>query len=582
MYQVLTSVTQEDADLVAMGVCHGHDWILQSGNGSLERLLRSPIEETRGRSLAELLAACEPGWGSNPLEWFGENNPAVFQFQEVLYVVHWKLLGDPTREERTFVIHEVPACRLSESGGASERELNALFDSIHDGIWVIDSRGITLRVNKALEVMTGIAAADLVGKHVSAPMKEGRYAACVTLRALQEKKSVTMFDDYDNGKRYLNTSTPVFDDMGNVWRVIACIRDMSVLEELQNKLIDLEFANKSYKNRIKELEHSEFTDFIGTSSAFRRMTQDIAKAARSDALTLILGETGTGKTFAAQAVHSFSRRHDKPFVVVNCGAIPPSLIESELFGYERGAFTGAQRSGKAGLFEAAGDGTIFLDEIAELPLPLQVKLLHVLDGRSVTRVGGVTPHALGARVIAATNRPLDEMVKKGEFREDLYYRLNVLTVHIPSLRERIGDIPTLARYFLIQANQKNGMDKVLRPEVLDCFARYSWPGNVRELRATVEYLVAMTERRYIRVGDLPERILAAVGGNADALSEELGLTAVIEDMERRIIEKALTETGSTWKAAKKLKISQSTVVRKAQRYKIGITEVVHDAKTNQP
>ncbi len=581
MYQALTSNTPKETDLVAMGICRGRDWLLQSGNEVLIRLLRSRPGEIHGRSLAELLAAKEPEWGFSPIECFGGNNPAVLQLRDYLYVVHWKYVGDPAEEERAFAIHEVPVCRLSESGGASERELNALLDSIHDGIWVIDSRGITLRINKALEAMTGIPAADLVGKHVSAPMKEGRYAACVTLRALQEKKSVTMFDDYDNGKRYLNTSTPVFDDVGNVWRVIACIRDMSVLEELQNKLIDLEFANKSYKNRINELEHSEFTDFIGSSPSFRRMTQDIAKAARSEASTLILGETGTGKTFAAQAVHSFSPRRDKPFVVVNCGAIPPSLIESELFGYEKGAFTGAHRSGKAGLFESAGSGTIFLDEIAELPLSLQVKLLHVLDGRAVTRVGGVTPHAIGARVIAATNRPLDEMVKKGEFREDLYYRLNVLPVHIPALRERIGDIPTLTRYFLIQANQKNGMDKVLRPEVLDCFARYAWPGNVRELRATVEYLVAMTEHRYIRVRDLPERLLAALGGSEVSDSEELGLNAVVEEVERRLIEKALTETGSTWKAAKRLKISQSTVVRKAQRYKIGITEVVHDAKMTQ-
>ncbi len=575
MYQDATTTEPHGTELVALGTCRGLDWVIDSGNSALARLLRTEPGRPNGRSLPEMMAARGLGGAFSALERFGRNNPAVFQCGDFLYVFHWEHLGDPALEERSFAIHEIPACCLSTGGGAGERELKALLDSIHDGIWVIDSQGTTLRVNKALEAMTGIPASALVGKHVSAPMKEGRYAACVTLRALQEKNAVTMFDDYDNGKRYLNTSTPVFDDMGNVWRVIACIRDMSVLEELQNKLMDLEFTNKSYKNRIKELENSEFTDFVGTSPAFRRMTQDIAKAARSDALTLILGETGTGKTFAAQAVHSSGPRRDNPFIVVNCGAIPPSLIESELFGYEKGAFTGAQRSGKAGLFEAAGNGTIFLDEIAELPLPMQVKLLHVLDGRSVTRVGGVTPHSIGARVIAATNRSLDEMVKRGEFREDLYYRLNVLTVQIPPLRERGGDIPALARCFLLQANQKNGMDKVLRPEVVECFSRYSWPGNVRELRATVEYLVAMTERRYIRMRDLPERILAAVGENEEARSEELGLTAVMEDMERRIIEKALAETGSTWKAAKKLKISQSTVVRKAQRYKIGLTEVVH-------
>ena len=289
MYQDVTSIEPDVAGPPAMGTCRGPNWLIQTGNPALARLLRIAPEQMPGRGLAELLAAGRPGWGFNALERFGGNNPAMFQCRDFLYIISWSPVGDPAEEVRAFVILEVPACCLSEGGGASERELNALLDSIHDGIWVIDSKGITLRVNKALEAMTGIPATELVGKHVSAPMKEGRYAACVTLRALEEKKPVTMFDDYDNGKRYLNTSTPVFDDMGNVGRVIACIRDMSVLEELQNKLIDLEFANKSYKDRIKELEHSEFTDFIGTSAAFRRMTQDIAKAARSDALTLILG-----------------------------------------------------------------------------------------------------------------------------------------------------------------------------------------------------------------------------------------------------------------------------------------------------
>lgn len=569
----------------AAGECRGDTWIISRCNRVLLHILfgesGAAMPENAASLEGESLAALMAGAGLEPvftaLRDAGADAPNLYHYKDLLYIFQWRNTNPEGAENvRAFVLHAIPMNKAEAIGISGWREMNALFDSLHDGIWVTDPNGITLRVNKALEDMTGIAASELEGRHVSLPMRQGRYQASMTLRALEEKRTVTMLDYYENGKRFLNTSTPVFDDAGNVWRVIACIRDMSALEKIQDRLVELEIDNRRQKRQMRRKSAKETGDLIGASGAARRMSGDIAKAARSEAITMILGETGTGKTLAAQTIHRLSPRRKEPFIAINCSALPDTLIESELFGYEKGAFTGARTTGKIGLFESAGTGTIFLDEIAELPLLLQAKLLHVLDGQTFSRVGGVKPIRLKARVIAATNRPLEELVAAGTFREDLYYRVNVLTVRIPPLRERLEDIPALSRYFLAEANQKNSMAKILRPEVLRHFAAYPWPGNVRELRATIEYLVAMSESNHIGLRDLPERLLGVTMSESHG-GEEAGLKAVLALKERELVAKAIEETGSTWKAAKRLKISQASVVRKAKRYSIGVNAVVHKA-----
>ncbi|MDR1490011.1 MAG: sigma 54-interacting transcriptional regulator [Desulfovibrio sp.] len=567
-----------ESDLVALGACCGSDWIITEGNASLARLLETARDRMIGRSLRELLAARDLERAFVVLQSRGENSPSFFQKEDSLFVLQWQ--WDEERKtgsggERLFSLLQLDRSWLQASNAAALRELNALFDSIHDGIWVIDSRGITVRVNKAVEKMTGLSSRELIGRHVTAPMKEGKYSSCVTLRALRDRAPVTMFDDYANGKRFLNTSVPVFDDAGGVWRVIGYIRDMSMLEELQARLTKLERANCLYKHRLQRLEEKDFSDFAGSGPTLRHLLHDLSKVARSDAPALILGETGTGKTIAARAVHKASPHRDGPFMLINCGAIPASLLESELFGYEKGAFTGAQKTGKVGLLDAARGGTVFFDEIGDLPLDMQGKLLHVLDGQPFTRIGGVKPRHLQSRVLAATNKSLDRMVREGSFREDLYYRLHVLTITLPPLRERTEDIPDLIGEFLRIANGKNSTRKIFAPDVFPCFSQYSWPGNVRELRATVEYLVAMAENDIIAVADLPERIRAPFAPREAAVADRRGLPTLVAEFERNLVARALAETGSTWKAAQKLKISQSTVVRKAMRYRIGTTAVVH-------
>ena len=462
-----------------------------------------------------------------------------------------------------------------DSATLCEREQAVLLDSMHDGIWVIDANGITQRVNKSMERIAGIREQDMVGRHVAEAMRDNKYTTCVTLRALEEKRPVTMFDDYANGRRCLNTSTPIFGEDGEVWRVIACIRDITELEEMSARLVELERANQTYKSRLQTLETGDNYGIVGNSAATGHLRQGVLKAAGTDAVALILGETGTGKSLTAKAIHDMSARKDGPFIALNCGGIPPSLVESELFGYERGAFTGASKGGKVGVFELASGGTLFLDEIAELPMPMQATLLHVLDDYTFRRVGGTREVKADVRVIAATNKPLGDLVTAGEFRQDLFYRLRVVVVNIPALRERREDIPDLARHFLRTMDGEDSR-KSFAPAVLAALVGYGWPGNVRELRALVQYLLTMSEGDVFRMEDLPSYLLADLPTSViPAYSQSRSLKDAVEELEKSLITAALNDMGSTYKAAERLQVSQSTIVRKAQRYRIGLAAVTH-------
>ena len=467
---------------------------------------------------------------------------------------------------RCFTMQELPPGALDQAASHSLRELDSVLEFIHDGIWVIDGQGVTRRINRAMERIAGIRACEVVGRHVSEPLREGRFKTCVTLRALETRHTVTLFDDYSNGKRCLNTSTPIFDADGKVWRVIAAIRDITELENLQTKLSNLEVEALAYRLRAQGLEGETASGLLGQSLLVQRVRQDIAKAAQSEAMTLILGETGTGKSLAAKLIHDMSARADKPFVAVNCGAIPPALMESEIFGYEGGAFTGAARGGKRGMLELAQGGTLLLDEVGELSLPMQAKLLHVLDGQPVYRVGGTQPIAADARIIAATNKPLDRMVAEGRFREDLFYRLRVLCVEMPPLRERRDDILLLAWHFLRKIGQETGATKRLDPRTEQIFLAYAWPGNVRELQSVIQSLLTLCERQNILPGDLPSYMREAAEELPEPAAPRESLTTAVERLERDMLSAALAETGSTYKAARRLGISQSSVVRKARKY----------------
>lgn len=582
-------------EMIAAGICACGTWNLLFLNPLLATLLRQTPGQCKGGSFLAELALC----GFNEVEEiFREDHKGEFvalHHQGDVYLIRWRDVAETSalsfsffesrsqpfvsEKERPFVrlvtMVQIPVTRISRIAELPWQELSVMLDSIHDGIWVIDANGITLRINKAMERIADLRAEEVIGKHVTEPMHKGRFETCVTLRALIEKRVVTMFDDYANGKRCLNTSTPIFDENGNVWRVIASIRDMTELESLQRKLSDLETETLAYKARLQNLETEMEAGFVGHSVQLRRLRREAAKAARTEATTLILGETGTGKTLTAKAIHDMSPRRNASFIAINCGAIPSGLMESELFGYEKGAFTGAAKGGKPGMFELAHKGTLLLDEIGELTLPMQAKLLQVLDGHPFHRVGGTKTISVDVRVLAATNKPLTQMVEKGQFREDLFYRLRVLTVAIPPLRERPDDIPILALHFLQEISAKNELSKKFDPQVLNCFLTYPWPGNIRELRAIVQSLATMSEGETITLQDLPSYMQVPSLHSHEGISFRQSLRDAVAELERSMIMTALTETGSTYKAARRLKVSQSTIVRKAQRYKIGLVEVAH-------
>ena len=331
-------------ELVAAGICHGDTWNLIFINNMLGEILKLSPGRMDDEPFLPRLTRCGFDEVEESLSEPHGGELIAHHKEGSMYIIRWKSVSidDSAGGEqvRLITMSKIPVDQINRVAELPWQELTVLLDSIHDGIWVIDSDGITLRVNKAMERIAGLRAEEVIGKHVTEPMHKGRFETCVTLRALIEKRSVTMFDDYSNGKRCLNTSTPIFDEKGNVWRVIASIRDMTELETLQRKLTDLEMETLAYKARLENLETEMDAGFVGHSAPMRRLRKQASKAARTEAITLILGETGTGKTLTAKAIHDMGQRSAEPFIAVNCGAIPMSLMESELFGYEKGAFTG--------------------------------------------------------------------------------------------------------------------------------------------------------------------------------------------------------------------------------------------------
>ncbi len=321
----------------------------------------------------------------------------------------------------------------------------------------------------------------------------------------------------------------------------------------------LQEENRDLKLRLKRRFSLE--NMVGKSGAMQQVYQLVEKVASSDATVLVRGESGTGKELVAQAIHQLSKRNFGPFVAVNCGALPEGLLESELFGHERGAFTGAEKQ-KLGRFELAAQGTIFLDEIGDITPATQIKLLRVLQAREIVRVGGTETIRIQARTVAATNRNLEEAVKANQFREDLYYRINVFPIMLPPLRERKEDIPDLTAYFL---QRQNASADAIEPKALKLLMDYAWPGNVRELENVIERALIMAGGRAISVKDLPPHLR----GEAEmpiAIDLDESELLTIDEMQRRMIQKALAKTeGNKTKAAKLLGITRRQIYSMMER-----------------
>jgi PAS domain S-box-containing protein/TyrR family helix-turn-helix protein len=466
---------------------------------------------------------------------------------------------------------EMSAHKL-ESYQNLNRQLNAIIQSSSDGIWVCDGEARVTTVNKASEKLNGIKAEDVVGKYVADIMASGLFDRSVTLEVLKTGRQVSIVQQIKaTGRTLLVTGTPVFDESGTIFLVVVNERDMTQLGAIREQLEQSRMETEKYREELAELSVLELQkqEIIAENANMRHLLRTALKLAHLEASNiLILGESGTGKGLLAKFIHKNGHRGKKPLVQINCAALPESLLEAELFGYEKGAFTGAREQGKAGLFELAQGGTLFLDEIGDLPLTVQAKLLKYLDDHEVMRLGSLKPRKIDCTVIAATNRDLENLSKNRLFRQDLYYRLNTFTIRIPPLRERTEDVFELTSHFLQKYNKTYKVRKRISPAALEALQSYSFPGNVRELKSILKKAMIMSDKEL-----LDDLIIGCLGSGADeaaglrdARDRQKSLLDEVGRTERDMLEKAMRQCTSTRELAKHLGISQPTVVRKLRKY----------------
>lgn len=448
------------------------------------------------------------------------------------------------------------------------REMQAVIDSSYDGFLITDGEGVILQVNKAYERIRGLKAEQVVGKSFDQLIAEGVYTYSVVDSVRRERDRVSVIlSPKDN--HLLFTATPIFDEEGNIYRIVINVRDMTELTKLRYELQHAKELSERYRSELNELRAQQaLDDGIVAYSPAMRNTLDLAlRVAGVDSTVLITGETGVGKEVVARLVHNSSSRRGEAFIRVNCGAIPETLLESELFGYEPGAFTGASKGGKPGLFELADRGTLFLDEVGDLALSLQAKILRAIQEREIIRVGGIKPRKVNVRIIAATNRDLEKMVREGKFREDLYFRLNVVPIHVPPLRERPEDIIPLTYHFRDIFNRRYGLKREFAPEVLEAFLEYSWPGNVRELENMVERLIVTASQDLITTASLPVQLRQRRKDAQISVSGIVPLKQAVEEVEKQVILEALARYKSPDKVAQVLGVNRATIFRKLKKIK---------------
>ncbi len=463
--------------------------------------------------------------------------------------------------------------------GALEAEVQTLteiLDHAYECIVVVDRQGYITRLNRSYEEVLGMAADAAIGKHVTEVIENTRMHI-VAASGVPEVGWVQKINGHDR----IVQRIPLFRDgqvVGAVGKFM--FKDIAELKELTGRIGLLESKVELYEQELKSIRGSRYTfsQIVGRSSALAQAKQLAVRGAQSHAPILLLGESGTGKELFAHAIHQSSSRAAAPFVRVNCAAIPPDLLEAELFGYADGAFTGARKGGKPGKLELAHRGTIFLDEIGDMPLAMQAKILRAVQEKEVERVGGLHPIRVDLRIIAATNADLERRVAEGRFREDLFYRLNVIGIRLPPLRERHGDVPLLVEHALARLAEEQGAPpRRLSPGLMEILERYPWPGNVRELVNLLERLVYTVDSPEIGVGDLPpllaRRLLGEAGGGAQEGAASVPVAAApsldvsVAEAERAAVLRALERArGRKAEAARLLGIHRTTLYDKLRKY----------------
>ena len=443
-------------------------------------------------------------------------------------------------------------------------EQEAVINSSYDGIFITDANGVVLRLNQAYERITGIKAAEVVGKSMKMLVEEKYFDQSATLLVIEKRERITINQIVKGDRRLLVTGNPIFDETGNLFRVVTNVRDITDLGNLQDQLNQTKVQTLKYKTELSHLRlmQMEENEIIFRSRSMGQAIATAVKIADVDSSVLITGDSGTGKELIAKLIHKNGKGVAKPFIKINCAAFPEQLLESELFGYEGGAFTGARKEGKPGLFELANNGTLFLDEIGDMPLVLQVKLLRVIQEKEVMRVGGTKTFKVNVRLIAATHRDLLKKADEGTFRKDLYYRLMVVPIHLTPLRERKEDIPPLIVHFLDEFNQRFSCEKTISTQALDKLVDYSWPGNVRELKNVLERMVVTSNDNELSVEHLPDSLRNKVF----LPKKGMKLKIAVEETESFLMAETFAEYASWNKVADVLGVDRTTIYRKAAKY----------------
>ncbi|MED0676289.1 sigma 54-interacting transcriptional regulator [Aneurinibacillus thermoaerophilus] len=451
-----------------------------------------------------------------------------------------------------------------------ENHLLSILESMHDAVLVISKDSTIVYVNTAYSVQFGVPVHKIIGKKLSKVEPKARILEVL-------KTGQPLINDYsylDSLNIHIFANMTPLIEKGELIGAVAIMKDISEFYALQEELQ----RYKTYSTQLeKQLNQKIFSLLESHAPGMRQAVEMAKKVADSEATVLLFGETGVGKEVFARAIHEASPRGDKPFVAINMASLPESLFESELFGFEEGAFTGSRKGGKRGLFELANGGTLFLDEIGELSLFLQAKLLRVLQERAFIKVGGTTIYPLDIRIIAATNRDLQKLMREGKFRQDLYYRLNIVPIHIPPVRERKQDLPILMNNILSELKSKYRKQVTVTQEVYEIFERYDWPGNVRELSNVLERMIAVCSKSYFVPEDVPPFVREgsvlsespiepsrqyASGTNA------LNLPALIEKTEKEMLEEVLRTSRTRTEAIRRLGISRKTFYQRLKKYNI--------------
>ena len=453
----------------------------------------------------------------------------------------------------------------------NDRFFKDIVETLSYEIFVCDAKGIILYLNPASQFLTGRLKENIIGRHINDLVADGTISQSVTMKILQERKPCKLIQKVNNGNDLLIFGMPIFDENNELKYVVSTAQDIAELSSINNSLLE---ENYNLQHELKILsklkeDYMSMQDTMYVGETYKHIVNELIRVAPLDIIILIQGETGTGKTGIAKMVHQFGKNPKGPFIKINCGTIPENLFESELFGYEEGAFTGAAKGGKIGKIELADNGTLFLDEIGELPLSMQVKLLDFIQEKTITRVGGHKKITVNTRIIAATHRDIKAMSEEGSFRQDLYYRLEVFPIYIPPLRKCNNDILPLAQFFLYKLNKKYQRLKYFSKDIAAPLKQYEWPGNIREMEHLIERLYLQEEGNEL-TGKTFSRLIDKKETAAETIhcSDIVPLKAAKAEIEKQLIQKAYKIYRSSYEVAKALDIDQSTVIKLKKKHNL--------------